>query len=151
MNVDAEEAQFPFEIVQRLRCYVRSWAESGKSYFFLNADLARAADEIERLRDEHRAACEDRDAYRARYLRSLAASVWKPGTKWKTYVNPQRSDGLFVATVGDLTRPYQAVPDRCLSLQCQLPHYDAQAVVRILNEWTESDARRAKEETTDER
>ena len=113
--------------------------------------LNDAAREIERLREEHRAACEDRDAYRAGYHRALAASVWKPGTTWKTYVNPQRSDGLFVATVGDLVRPYQAVPDRCLSLQCQLPHYDAEAVVKILNEWTESDARRAKEEATDER
>ena len=106
-----------------------------------------AADAIERLRDEHRAACEDRDAYRGRYHKALAASVWKPGTRWQTYPNPQRSDGLFVAMVGDLTRSYQAVPDRCLSLQCQLPHYDAEAVVKILNEWTESDARRAKEES----
>lgn len=116
--------------IERLRSVVEAW----KTY------SSRAERDIAGLR-------EDRDEYRARYHRALAASVWKPGTTWRTYVNPQRSDGLFVATVGDLVRPYQAVPDRCLSLQCQLPHDDAEAVVKILNEWTESDARRAKEES----
>lgn len=108
--------------------------------------LNDAADEIERLREEHREACEDRDAFRYGTNHLLAASIWKPGTRWRTYVNPQRSDGLFVATVGELVRPYQAVPDGCLSLQCQLPHDDAEVVVSILNDWTESDAARAKED-----
>ena len=128
------------DIVDRLRIAWTSMTDMG------NAEREEAADEIERLREEHRAACEDRDAYRSRYHRALAASVWKPGTRWQTYINPQRSDGLFVATVGDLVRPYQAVPDGCLSLRFGLPHDDAEAIVRILNEWTELDAARAKEE-----
>ena len=124
------------DIVARLR----EWSDNAKEQdaIAIVVGLCAAADEIERLREE-------RDAYRSRWHRALAASVWKPGTRWRTYVNPQRSDGLFVATVGDLVRPYQAVPDGCLGLQCQLPHDDAEAVVRILNDWTESDLARAKE------
>lgn len=94
-----------------------------------------AADEIERLRKE-------RETYRTRYLKCLASTVWKPQTHWRTYRNPQREDGLFVATVGDLVRSYQAVPDGALSIRYGLPHDEAREVVQILNEWTTSDAAR---------
>lgn len=97
-----------------------------------------AADEIERLRKE-------RETYRTCYLKCLASTVWKPNTQWKTYRNPQREDGLFVATVGDLVRSYQAIPDRALSIRCGLPHDEATEVVEILNAWTASDAAREKE------
>ncbi len=99
-----------------------------------------AADEIERLRKE-------RETYRTRYLKCLASTVWKPSTHWKTYRNPQREDGLFVATVGDLVRSYQAIPDGALSIRCGLPHDEAEKVVEILNAWTASDA--AWEKTND--
>ena len=105
-------------------------------------EIRSAADEIERLRKE-------RETYRTRYLKCLASTVWKPNTHWKTYRNPQRADGLFVATVGDLVRSYQAIPDGALSIRCGLPHDEATEVVEILNEWTASDA--AREKTANER
>ena len=98
--------------------------------------------EIERLRKE-------RETYRTCYLKCLASTVWKPSTHWKTYRNPMREDGLFVATVGDLVRSYQAVPDGALSIRYGLPHDEATEVVEILNAWTASDA--AWEKTANER
>ena len=96
-----------------------------------------AADEIQRLRKE-------RETYRTCYLKCLASTVWKPNTHWRTYRNPQREDKLFVATVGDLVRSYQAIPDGALSIRYGLPHDEANEVVEILNEWTASDAAREK-------
>jgi hypothetical protein len=113
------------DIVTRLRDI-----EGGYGF---RAICRQAADEIERLREE-------RETYRTRYLKCLASTVWKPSTHWKTYRNPQREDGLFVATVGDLVRSYQAIPDGALSIQCGLPHDVAEEVVEILNAWTASDA-----------
>lgn len=122
------------DIVTRLRDI-----EGGYGF---RAICRQAADEIERLREE-------RETYRTRYLKCLASTVWKPKTHWKTYRNPQRQDGLFVATVGDLVRSYQAVPDGALSIRYNLPHDEAGEVVEILNEWTRSDA--AWENTPNER
>ena len=122
------------DIVTRLRDI-----EGGYGF---RAICRQAADEIERLRNE-------RETYRTRYLKCLASTVWKPNTHWKTYRNPQREDGLFVATVGDLVRSYQAIPDGALSIRFGLPHDQATEVVEILNAWTASDA--AWEKTANER
>ena len=105
----------------------------------MNASDREAVDEIERLRKE-------RETYRTRYLKCLASTVWKPNTHWKTYRNPQRADGLFVATVGDLVRSYQAIPDGALSIRYGLPHDEAADVVEILNAWTDDDAAWEKKE-----
>ena len=121
------------DIVARLR----EWSKGGSVYYESVADMLAAADEIERLRKE-------RETYRTCYLKCLASTVWKPNTHWKTYRNPQREDGLFVATIGDLVRPYQAVPDKALFIRYGLPHDEANEVVEILNEWTASDAAREK-------
>ena len=125
------------DIVERLRVWSDNAKEQNVTQIVVG--LCQAADEIERLRKE----CE---TYRTRYLKCLASTVWKPNTHWKTYRNPMREDGLFVATVGDLVRSYQAIPDGALSIRCGLPHDEAEEVVKILNEWTASDAAREKEQ-----
>lgn len=126
------------DIVARLR----AWIPCYRADTDVAVDIANAADEIERLRKE-------REAYRTLYLKCLASTVWKPNTHWKTYRNPQREDGLFVATVGDLVRSYQAIPDGALSIRCGLPHDEATEVVEILNAWTASHA--AWEKTANDR
>ena len=85
------------------------------------------SEEIERLREE----C---DKYRRLYLRGLAFHYKAKGVVWRTYVNPQRSDGLFVAGVGSLDHPMQAIPRGVKSVECQLPHVDAEELVVLLNE-----------------
>ena len=119
------------DIVAQLRLYAERKKQQRSAG--LGLLLSDSADKIELLRKE-------RETYRTRYLKCLASTVWKPNTHWKTYRNPQRDDGLFVATVGDLVRSYQAVPDGALSIQYGLPHDEAVEVVEILNEWTRSDA-----------
>ena len=118
------------DIVARLRAVLHE----DRSVELMNTE---ASDEIERLRKE-------RETYRTCYLKCLASTVWMPNTHWRTYRNPQREDGLFVATVGDLVRSYQAIPDGALSIRYGLPHDEANEVVEILNEWTASDAAREK-------
>lgn len=77
-------------------------------------------------------------------LNALADQLRAPGVKWRTYVNPQRNDGLFVAEDKEIEAYpgvsgeggqllYPAVPTTTHSLQYQLPHEDAEALVRLLN------------------
>ena len=85
------------------------------------------SEEIERLRKQ-------RDIYRRLYLRGLAFHYKAKGVVWRTYVNPQRSDGLFVAGVGSLDHPMQAIPRNVASVGFGLPHADAEELVLLLNE-----------------
>ena len=99
-----------------------------------------SADEIELLRA-------DLAEYRRSYLRVLAFHYRAKGVTWRTYVNPQRSDGLFVAGVGRLGHPMQAIPRGVKSVEIQLPHVDAEELVVLLNKWSVD----LEEDATDER
>lgn len=97
--------------------------------------MSRAADEIDRLRN-------DCIRYRTSYLRALVRQYAAPGRKWRTYANPQRSDGLFVATDGCLEHPQQAVPYGAIGPHFQLAHKDAEELADMLNlysRWLEDD------------
>lgn len=108
---------------------LRLWSDNAKEQDATDVvvGLCEAADEIERLRKL-------RDLYRRLYLRGLAFHYKAKGVVWRTYVNPQRSDGLFVAGVGSLEHPMQAIPRGVKSVGCQLPHSDAEELVLLLNE-----------------
>lgn len=111
------------DIVARLR----KWSAGGSVYYESVNDMREAADEIERLRSIVE---EQRSAWR----RALVSLYAFPGiTDWRTYPNPQRSDGLFVAQEGRLEYGEQAVPYGVRSICSQLPHEDAKWVAEQLN------------------
>lgn len=78
------------------------------------------------------------------YLLGLFGELYEAGVRWRTYRNPMRVDGLFVAedkpfepypgvrgSGGEL--PYPAVPFGARSLGYLLPRYLAEALVELLN------------------
>lgn len=89
---------------------------------------------------------------RHRQLTNIARNHYAKGVTWKTYENPQRDDGLFVAAdlplayyrdadgnavyhpTGGLW--YKPTPDTQHAIHSQLPHADAAYVVRLLNRKT---------------
>lgn len=69
----------------------------------------------------------------------------KIGIRWRTYINPMRDDGLFVAedkplepypeiTNMDGSPVFPAIPNTKYSIGFQLPHKEAKELVRLLNE-----------------
>lgn len=76
-------------------------------------------------------------------LNELGAKLYVPGVKWKTYINPMRDDGVFIAEdkpiepcAGMTVRGepyYPPLPKTAHSLGYQLPHELANKLVEILN------------------
>lgn len=76
----------------------------------------------------------------------LAMKYKAPGIRWKTYVNPMRTDGLFVAQdmpispyspnvrrFPDGGLLYPAVPSTPNAIPFGLPHDEAETLVQMLN------------------
>ena len=75
-------------------------------------------------------------------LEELADQYRSPGIQWATYPNPMRTDGLFVAEkrsiesyeLGSLYGVrYPATAQTLHAIAFQLPHADAEALVKLLN------------------
>lgn len=85
-------------------------------------------------------------------LQKLVDKLYVPGIRWRTFVNPERLDGLFVCEDKEV-EPYlnargepimmiwggkripawQVVPSTPHSLHYQIPHADAVRLVQLLN------------------
>lgn len=79
-------------------------------------------------------------------LQEIFDELKQHGGKWRTYPNPMRSDGVFVAQdkpakpYPGYTDRFPAVPDEAAALHYQLPHDQAEELVRRLNEASEPKA-----------
>ena len=74
----------------------------------------------------------------------LVEQFYSPGVKWRTYPNPMRSDGVFVAEDKPIepypgvsriggSPIYPATPQTQHAIPFQLPHDQAAELVRMLN------------------
>lgn len=77
-------------------------------------------------------------------LGPLVEQYYSPGVKWRTYPNPMRGDGVFVAEDKpvepypgvrrlDGSSIYPATPQTRHAIPFQLPHAEAEELVRMLN------------------